>query len=67
MTQAYKEPVFEIEPIVFEELPVKQKQIPFIKKESDEIEKKRRIKRWKKTEGYYYLHPEKFLFSFKDL
>ena len=42
-------------------------QIPFIKKESNEIDKKRMIKRWKMTEGYFYLNPEKFRFSLKDL
>ncbi len=35
--------------------------------ESNEIDKKRMIKQWKMTEGYFYLHPEKFLFSNKDL
>jgi len=69
MTQAYKTPVFEIEieQIVLEELPVEQKKILFIKKKSDEIDKKRMIKRWKMTEGYFYLHPEKFRFSNRDL
>ena len=28
---------------------------------------KRVIKRWKKSIDYYYLHPEKFKFGFKDL
>ncbi len=42
-------------------------QILFIKKKSDEIDKKRMIKRWKMTEGYFYLHPEKFRFSNRDL
>jgi len=42
-------------------------QIPFIIKESNEIDKKRMIKRWKMTEGYFYLHPEKFRFSNRDL
>ena len=69
MTQAYETPVFEIEieQIVLEELPVEQKKILFIKKKSDEIDKKRMIKRWKMTEGYFYLHPEKFRFSNRDL
>jgi len=42
-------------------------QIPIIKKEIDEIDKKRMINRWKMTEGYFYLHPEKFRFRNKDL
>jgi hypothetical protein len=30
-------------------------------------DKERERKRWKKSPGYYYLHPEKFRFSLKDL
>jgi len=41
--------------------------IPFIIRESNEIEKKRLIKRWKQSEGFYYLNPEKFQFSLKNL
>ncbi len=67
MTQAYEKPVFEIEQIVLVELPVEQKQTPFIKKESGRIERKRLLKRWKNSEGYYYLNPEKFRFSLKNL
>ena len=33
----------------------------------DPIEKKRALKRWKQTFGYYSLHPEKFRFGLKDL
>ena len=67
MTQAYEKPAFEIEQIVLVELPVEQKQTPFIKKESGRIERKRLLKNWKESEGYYYLNPEKFRFSLKDL
>ena len=42
-------------------------QTKFTKKESNDIEKKRSLKRWKQSEGYFYLHPDKFRFSFKDL
>jgi len=41
--------------------------IPFKKEEMDQIDKARLIKKWKKTEGYYYLNPHKFRFSLKDL
>ncbi|MFW9827617.1 MAG: hypothetical protein ACFFEY_08500 [Candidatus Thorarchaeota archaeon] len=37
------------------------------KKEIDPIDKKRELKRWKKSFSYYCLHPEKFKFGFKDL
>ena len=67
MTQAYEKPAFEIEQIVLVELPVEQKQTPFIKKESGRIERKRLLKNWKESEGYYYLNPEKFRFSLKNL
>ena len=41
--------------------------IPFIKGESKQIEKKRMLKKWKESEGYYYLNPGKFQFSLKNL
>ncbi|MFW9950432.1 MAG: hypothetical protein ACFFKA_09960 [Candidatus Thorarchaeota archaeon] len=34
---------------------------------SDPIEKKRALKRWKKTFGYYSYNPNRFEFSLKDL
>jgi hypothetical protein len=40
---------------------------PFKIPESDEIDKKRMIKRWKKSAGYYNLNPDKFRFSLKNL
>jgi len=43
------------------------KKIPFIKRESKQIDKKRMLKTWKESEGYYYLNPEKFQFSLKNL
>ena len=41
--------------------------IPLIIKESKQIEKKRMLKKWKESEGYYYLNPGKFQFSLKNL
>ncbi len=41
--------------------------IPVIKRESKQIEKKRMLKKWKESEGYYYLNPGKFQFSLKNL
>ncbi len=38
-----------------------------IKKETvDPIDKKREIKRWKQTLGYYLLNPHKFKFGIRD-
>lgn len=46
-------------------------QIFTIPKDLDSIDSereiKRELKRWKKSIDYYYLHPEKFEFGFKDL
>jgi len=71
MTQVYKTPAYEIEieieQIVLEELPVEQKKIPFTLKETNQVEKARLLKKWKKSEGYYYLNPEKFQFSLRNL
>ncbi len=53
--------------------------IPFVKnenkipeispnnKEIDNIKKRRALKRWRQSLGYYSLHPDKFKFSFKDI
>ncbi len=67
MTQAYEKPAFEIEQIVLEELPVEQKRLPFTLEEEIKETKAQLLKKWKKSEGYYYLNPEKFRFSLKDL
>ena len=37
------------------------------KNEPDLIEYKRAMKRWKKSFGYYCMHPEKFRFSLRYL
>jgi len=66
---------FELEQSLFEALKenlredIKQKsvQIPFEKEEIDDSDRERIIKRWKESEGYYYLNPGKFLFSLKNL
>jgi len=42
-------------------------QIYTIPDDLDLIDKKRALKRWKKSLDYYYLHPEKFKIGFKDL
>jgi len=39
---------------------------PVVKDESDLIEKKRALRRWKQSFGYYYLHSEKFRFGLRD-
>jgi hypothetical protein len=39
----------------------------FKNKTIDVIEKKRSMKRWKKSTGYYSLKPNRFTFGLKDL
>ncbi|MFW9823099.1 MAG: hypothetical protein ACFFE4_09200 [Candidatus Thorarchaeota archaeon] len=41
---------------------------PILVKEDvvDQIDKKRAKRRWEKSFGYYCLHPEKFMFGFRD-
>ena len=39
---------------------------PVVKDESDLIEKKRALRRWKLSCGYYSLYPEKFRFGLRD-
>ncbi|NVM44715.1 MAG: hypothetical protein HWN79_07345 [Candidatus Lokiarchaeota archaeon] len=67
MVEAYKKPVFENEQIFMEELPVEQKRIPFTLEEEIKETKAQLLKKWKKSEGYYYLNPEKFKFGLKNL
>ncbi|MFX1425459.1 MAG: hypothetical protein ACFFBE_03330 [Promethearchaeota archaeon] len=38
-----------------------------LESDSDPIQMKRNIKRWKQTISYYLLHPEKFKFGLRDL
>ena len=38
---------------------------PVVKDESDLMEKKRALRRWKQSFGYYCLHPEKFRFGLR--
>ena len=42
-------------------------QIPFAEEESGLVDKERILKKWKESKGNYYLNPDKFLFSLKDL
>jgi hypothetical protein len=42
-------------------------QITFTVNESGQIDKERLLKKWKQSEGSYYLNPEKFQFSLKNL
>jgi len=41
--------------------------IPFGLIESNREERARLLKKWKKSEGYFYLKPQKFEFSLKNL
>lgn len=50
-----------------EEIKQESVQIPFAKEKIEDTDRERIIKRWKESEGYYYLHPEKFRFSLRNL
>jgi len=72
MVEAYEKLIFENEQIVIEELPVEQKLITFTLKETNQenntqLDKTQLLKKWKKSEGNYYLNPKKFEFSLKNL
>jgi len=41
--------------------------IPFALVESNHVERARLLKKWKKSEGYFYLKPQKFEFSLRNL
>lgn len=41
--------------------------IPFALIESNHVERARLLKKWKKSDGYFYLNPQKFEFSLKNL
>ena len=53
-----------------EDIKLEQKEkitvVPVIKDESYLIEKKRALRRWKQSFGYYCLLPEKFRFGLRD-
>lgn len=42
-------------------------EIPSTSEKNSLIDKKRVLKRWKKSFGYYSLNPEKFNFTLRDL
>ncbi len=46
---------------------IKGRKNSFVKTEIDLIAKKRGLKRWKQSLGYYNLHPEKFKFRLRNL
>jgi len=46
---------------------IDSEQIPFTLIETNQVEKARLLKKWKKSEGYFYLKPKKFEFSLKNL
>ncbi len=75
MTESEKIIIFELEQALYQVLKENFKEKsepetiknPFIIRESKRIEKERLIKKWKQSEGFYYLNPEKFQFSLRDL
>ena len=75
MTESEKIIIFELEQALYQVLKENFKEKsepetnknPFIIRESKQIEKERLIKRWKQSEGFYYLNPEKFQFNLRDL
>lgn len=42
-------------------------QAPVEKEELEQVDKDRRLKKWKESAGYYNLNPEKFRFSLRNL
>ncbi|NHJ21490.1 MAG: hypothetical protein EAX91_11135 [Candidatus Lokiarchaeota archaeon] len=50
-----------------DEVKLEPVKFPFEKEELEQVDKDRSLKRWKKSEGYYYLNPDKFKFGLKDL
>ncbi|MFX1320209.1 MAG: hypothetical protein ACFFAQ_01065 [Promethearchaeota archaeon] len=75
MTEVKKQISYEFEEILSEtkndeikrDLINQLSQIYTIPDDLDIIDKRRALKRWEKSLDYYYLHPEKFKFGFKDL
>ena len=75
MTESEKIIIFELEQTLYQVLKENFKEksepetlkSPFIIRESKQIEKERLIKRWKQSEGFYYLNPGKFQFSLRNL
>jgi hypothetical protein len=67
MTEAYEKPRIHDEHILLEESPEIQGHIPFAFKEKIVDIKAQLLKGWKKSEGYFYLHPEEFKFGLRDL
>ena len=50
-----------------EETKVLSHKTPFVEKELNQRDKERLLRRWRKSEGYYYLNPKKFNFGLKHL
>jgi hypothetical protein len=50
-----------------DEVKLEPAKLPFVKEELEQVDKDRLLKRWKKSEGYYYLNPDKFKFGLKNL
>ena len=75
MTESKNKINYELDQELFEVLKDQFKEEPkaepfkihFTEKEIEQIDKARLLKRWKNSEGYYYLNPEKFRFSLKNL
>ena len=75
MTESEKIIIFELEQTLYQSLKENLKEksepetikSPFIIRESKQIEKERLIKKWKQSEEFYYLNPEKFQFSLRNL
>jgi len=59
--------VFHNEEDLKQEPKEKTSHIPFTKEGIDLIDKKRALKRWNQSFGYYSLNTEKFKFGLKDL
>jgi len=53
--------------IIEEEPKVDSDITPFTEMEMDQRDNDRLLRRWRKSEGYYYLNPNKFKFNLKNL
>jgi hypothetical protein len=52
---------------IIEETKFDSSSTPFAEKEMDQIDKERLLRRWRTSEGNFYLNPKKFKFSLRNL
>ena len=52
---------------IIEETKIDSNLTPFVEKEMDQRDKERLLRRWRTSEGNFYLNPKKFKFSLRNL